>query len=201
VITAVLLAAGLSSRMGQSKPLLPFGEQTIIDQILSTLMKCSIDEVLVVTGYMREAVEEQLSGWAVRSVFNPEFDTGEMLSSVQVGLRSASIDAEAAMILLGDQPSLEETVVEMVLTDYRDGKGDIVIPSYQMRRGHPIIIGRAYWKDILDLGEGETLRDFFKGATEVIHHVEVSTPTVLRDMDTPADYRRELADHLGRRQT
>lgn len=187
--------------MGQSKPLLPFGEQLVIERILSVLTKCSIDEVLVVTGYMREAVEEQLPGWGVRSVFNTEFETGEMLSSVQVGLRSASVDAEAAMILLGDQPGLEETVVEMVLTDYRDGKGYIVIPSYQMRRGHPIIVDRSYWKDILDLREGETLRDFFKGANEVIHHVEVSTPTVLRDMDTPADYRRELADYLGRRQT
>lgn len=187
--------------MGQSKPLLPFGKHLVIERILSVLTNCSIDEALVVTGYMREAVEERLSEWSVRSVFNPEFETGEMLSSVQVGLRSVSAEADAAMILLGDQPGLKETVVEMVLKDYRDGKGDIVIPSYQMRRGHPIIIGRAYWKDILDLGEGETLRDFFKGTTEVIHHVEVSTPTVLRDMDTPADYRRELADYLESRQT
>jgi molybdenum cofactor cytidylyltransferase len=197
MIMAIVLAAGLSTRMGQSKPLLPFGEWTVIEHILSVLGECSIGAIRVVTGYECEAVERCLMGWPVQMVFNPNYATGEMLTSLQIGLRSALDEVDAALIVLGDQPALERSVVEKIVATYRSGRGSIVIPSYQMRRGHPLLIDRKHWRDILALSEGQTLRDFFRSAAEAIHHVEVTTPSVLRDMDTPADYRRELANYLG----
>lgn len=179
--------------------MLPFGERAVIEHILSVLRECPVDEVLVVTGYEREALERRLSGWPARAVFNPRYTTGEMLSSVQAGLRSTQ--AEAALMVLGDQPALERAVVEQVVAAYEHGHRGVVIPSYHMRRGHPMLIGREHWPAILALREGQTLRDFFREAGGAIHHVEVSTASVLRDMDTPAEYQRELADYLGQRLT
>ena len=72
-----------------------------------------------------------------------------------------------------------------------------MVPSYQMRRGHPILIARNNWEEILTLEKGQTLRDFFKRAADKIYYVIVSTPTVMSDMDTPADYHRELDRHSG----
>ena len=197
MITAIVLAAGLSSRMGQTKPLLPWGQQTIIEHILSVLRDCAIEEMLVVTGHEREAVERRLAEWLVRAVFNPHYATGEMLASIRVGLLSAAVEAEAALIVLGDQPALETSVIDKIVAAYRNGQRHIVAPSYQMRRGHPLLISRKYWRDILALGEGQTLRDFLRRNGEAIHYVEVTTPSVLQDMDTPDDYRRELEGFLS----
>jgi len=196
-----MLAAGFSTRMGRSKPLLPFGKQTVVEHIVSVLAECPVGEILVITGHDREAVERRLAGWPVRAVFNPDYATGEMLSSIQAGLRSAAAEAGAALIVLGDQPALERSVVEEIVAAYRSGQGSLVAPSFQMRRGHPLIVGRKHWEAILALGTGQTLRDFFRGVGQAVHHVVVNTPTVLRDMDTPADYERELAEHLSRHPT
>lgn len=200
MITAIVAAAGLSTRMGQSKPLLPFGERTVIEHIVTILQKCPVDETLVITGHEREAVEQRLAKWPVRAVFNPHYTSGEMLPSIQIGLAAAATAAQAALIILGDQPGLEQSVVEEVIDAYYNGQGAVIVPSYQMRRGHPLLIDRKHWAEIQALKESQTLRDFFKGVNVIIHHVEVTTPTVLRDMDTPTDYRRELADYLSRRQ-
>lgn len=195
-ITALVLAAGLSTRMGgHPKPLLPLGNRTVLEHILTALSACPVGQVIVVTGHCHQAVEELVARGPARSVFNPEYSSGEMLTSIQVGLRSAPAESDAAMIVLGDQPALDVSVVERVIAAYRAGKGSVVIPSYQMRRGHPILIGRNHWDEILKLGEGQTLRDFMKSVGAQIHHVEVDTPAILRDMDTPADYRRELAEY------
>jgi molybdenum cofactor cytidylyltransferase len=197
MITAIVLAAGLSTRMGQSKPLLPFGQRTVIEHILSTLQECPLDAILIVTGHEREALERRLAGWPIRTIFNPQFATGEMLSSIQIGLRSTPDQTAAALIVLGDQPALERSVVEQVVAAYRRGAGSIVIPSHQLRRGHPLLIDRRHWAEILALRDGQTLRDFFREAAGAILHVEVATAGVLRDMDTPVDYRRELVAYLS----
>ncbi len=188
MITALVLAAGLSSRMGRSKPLLPYGEHTVVEHIVSVLRQCPLAEIMVITGFEAGRVTQQLRGLPVRTVFNPGYSSGEMLSSLQVGLRAAAPSATGVLLALGDQPALEPDVVRQVLA----AEGEVVFPSYQMRRGHPMLIRRHLWPGILALREGQTLRDFFKNDRVRIQHVNVATPTVLRDMDTPEDYQREL---------
>lgn len=196
LVSAVVLAAGLSTRMGgQPKPLLPFGDGTVVEHILTVLSACSLHELVLVTGHGHEAFERLLAHWNVCTVFNPQYASGEMLSSIQVGLGSLSTDSDATLIVLGDQPALSAPVVERVIAAYRQGRGSIIIPSFQMRRGHPILIGRNHWQNILRLEQGQTLRDYMRIVGSEICHVEANTPTILRDMDTPEDYRRELAQY------
>lgn len=191
MINALVLAAGQSTRMGQLKQLLPFGRHTIIEQVVTTLLASPVHEVVVVTGCEAVRVSEALRAYPVRCVFNPDFAAGEMISSVQVGLRALGPDAAAALLAVGDQPQIEVRIVEQVLAAWRSGSTDrIVIPSYQMRRGHPICLPRVLWPAVWALGWQDSLRSLWRDYAGQIEHVVVDTPSILGDLDTPDDYHR-----------
>lgn len=185
MITAVVLAAGQSKRMGRPKMLLPWGETTVLEHVIHTLISAGLEEILVVTGGVREKVEALLQGSA-RLVFNPDYERGEMLSSLQVGLREAS--GEAVLVVLGDQPQVQKSSLELVLEVFFRTRSSIIVPSYNMRRGHPWLIAKKYWKEIMEMGSGISLRDFLNRHADEIHYVDVDDPGVLQDLDTPADY-------------
>lgn len=191
-IAAIVVAAGLSTRMRAPKQLLPYGRHTVIEQIGSVLLECQLAEVVVVTGHERQAVEAKLADWPVRPVFNSRYQSQEMLSSVQCGLLALAPAVQAALIVLGDQPQLESIVVKMLIEAYQRGAGRLIIPSFQMRRGHPILIDRIYWPEILALDANETLRQVIDTHADEIHYVLVETNSILSDIDTPEDYQREL---------
>jgi molybdenum cofactor cytidylyltransferase len=193
VISAIVLAAGLSTRMGQLKQLLPYEEHTVIEQVVSALLASPVDEVLVVTGHKREAVEAALVRWPVKAVFNPDYAQGEMLSSVQAGLRATSAACQAALLAVGDMPAIQPSVIARLICAYRAAGDDFVyIPSYQMRAGHPVLVPRPHWGAILSLPRGENLRSVLRAKDTHVQWVVVDTPSVLRDIDTPSDYQREL---------
>ena len=187
MITALILAAGQSKRMGQPKMLLPWGETTVLEQVITTFKAADVDDVLVVTGGARAQVEA-LVGALARTVFNPNYAEGEMLSSVQAGLAGISPEAEAALIGLGDQPQVQEKSVRLVLDEYRKSKASIIVPSFRMRRGHPWLVAQSHWSEILNKQSPTSLRDFLNGHQAEIHYVEFDNDSILQDMDTPEDY-------------
>jgi molybdenum cofactor cytidylyltransferase len=189
-VGAVVLAAGQSKRMGQPKLVLPWGRQTVIEHVVSQLSEAGIQEIVVVTGGAREMVAAALAGWPVRMGHNPEFSHSEMMASLQIGIRLLSPGIQAMLIVLGDQPTLESKVVKQVVDRYIDSRASLVIPSYQMRRGHPWLVRRELWKDLLDLGPEETMRDFLRRHEHQIAYIQVDSPGILEDMDTPEDYER-----------
>jgi molybdenum cofactor cytidylyltransferase len=191
-IAAVVLAAGLSRRMGVPKLVLPWSTTTVIGQVVSVLLEAGLGEILVVSGGSESAVIEALHGQAVQFVHNQHYPSGEMLSSVQAGLRAAMLGvAQSALIVLGDQPQLQVQVVAGLVQHWQESNAAILIPSYQLRRGHPWLIRRNLWLQILDLPAGETLRDFLKYNQESIHYLPVETDSILQDLDTPEDYDRQ----------
>jgi molybdenum cofactor cytidylyltransferase len=191
-IGAVVLAAGMSKRMGQSKVLLPWsGRKTIIEHILDQLVLARIQHITVVTGHRSGDLRERVGHLATSVVYNPHYASGEMLSSLKAGLSAMPSHISAALVVLGDQPRLQPRVVMQVLTAYAEGAGTIVAPSYQMRRGHPILIDRRYWPEILDLPDDGAPRDVIDRHKDSIAYVNVDTDSVLRDIDTPQDYQQE----------
>jgi molybdenum cofactor cytidylyltransferase len=187
MITALILAAGQSKRMGQPKMLLPWGTTTVLGQVIHIFKAAGVEDILVVTGGAREQVEV-LVGVSARTVFNPGFAEGEMLSSIQVGLAELSPETEAVLIGLGDQPQVQERSVKLVVDEYAKSKASLVVPSFQMRRGHPWLATRKHWSEILHLDPGDTLRDFLNRHATDIRYVEVNDPGILKDLDTPHDY-------------
>ena len=188
MITALILAAGQSKRMGQPKMLLPWGETNVLEKVIATFEAAGVEDILVVTGGAREQVEA-LVGKSAQTVFNPEFAKGEMLSSVQAGLARLKPEVEATIIALGDQPLVQERSVQLVIEEYHRSGASIVVPSFQMRRGHPWLVARRHWDEILQMRSPESLRDFLNHYANEIHYVPINNNSILQDLDTPEDYR------------
>ena len=191
MISAVILAAGKAQRMGQPKMALSWGSTTVIGQVVRTLIEAGVPDILVVTGGYRQEVETALQGLPVRMAYNSRYEEGEMVSSLQIGLVNLPESAEAALVVLGDQPKIQLSVIAALVDLYRSGQPDLVVPSYQMRRGHPWLIARRLWDEVLAWTPERTLRDLLQTHADEIVYLPVDTPSVLMDLDTPADYERE----------
>jgi molybdenum cofactor cytidylyltransferase len=188
---AIVLAAGESRRMGTPKQLLPFGGKTILLTVVDRLLSSRADGVLVVLGCRAEEVRATLGDRPVRTLFNPDYARG-MLTSVQAGVAALPPEATAALICLGDQPSVDPGVVDRVIeAQRRTGKG-IVIPTFNGRRGHPALVGLRYRDEILALAGEPGLKAVMRGHPQDTVEVEVHRPEILDDIDTPEDYQKAL---------
>jgi len=190
MISAIILAAGQSKRMGQPKLLLPWGNLTVIEQVITTFLDAGIQELIVVTGGSREQLEGILRPYPIRTIHNPNYAEGEMLYSIQCALRALPDHAQATLIGLGDQPQVEEKIVRSICEVYRERKSKLIVPSFEMRRGHPWLVVRPLWDEILALKKPESPRDFLNRHAPDIHYLNVDTETVLADLDTPEDYQK-----------
>jgi len=193
-ITALILAAGQSRRMGTPKMLLPWGKTTVLGQVVATFAQAGIGEIVIVTGGARQAVEAEVNrlarDFALRCVHNSQSEPGDMLSSLQCGLASLGSQVGSALIGLGDQPQLSLAAALAVISAYESSSAQLIVPSHDMRRGHPWLVQRALWAELLALGAPLTLRDFLNAHAGDISYVEADQ-TILKDLDTPADYQRE----------
>lgn len=190
MIAAIILAAGQSKRMGRPKMLLPWGPSTVIEHVITVFLQTGIEDIVVVTGGAREQVEKVLRSYPVHKIHNSKYEEGEMLSSLQLGLRVLPNRVQAALIGLGDQPQVQERSVRLVWEAYQETKSRLVVPSFQMRRGHPWLAARPLWDEILALQPPQSARDFLNRHAPEIHYVEVDTASILADLDTPEDYQK-----------
>ena len=194
LITAVILAAGLSRRMGSPKMLLPWGGTSVLGQTASVYAEAGVTEIVVVTGGAQQAVEAECrrlaATYPLRWVNNPDYERGEMISSLQCGLAFLKPEIEAALVGLGDQPQLSLAAVQMVVSTWVSTDKPLIVPSPKLRRGHPWLLRRELWGSLLALPPADTLRDFLNSHASEIVYVDTDE-TVLKDLDTPADYQRE----------
>ncbi len=194
-VMGIVLAAGLSTRMGQPKVLMEWRNgETILDHVLSQIKgRGGVFWSWVITGATDQAVRDVVYSKSTRAhaKYNPDYATGEMLSSLKVGLRAMPENIGAALIVLGDQPSIKHDVVQKVLQKYAETLAPIVAPSYQMKRGHPILIDRSLWGEILALPDDGAARDVINAHANEIAYVNVDDDSILRDVDTPEAYQDE----------
>ena len=191
MICAVVLAAGLSSRMGVQKLLLPFGGKTVIGHIVDQLFASTIGEVHVVVGHQAERISAELSARAVTIVNNPNYKSG-MLSSVRRGIQSLPEECRAVMVVLGDQPSITTELINKMLKSFAATEKSILVPLYEGRRGHPVLFSRQYRDEIMTHYNDVGLRGLLHSHPKEIFELTVTTASVLCDMDYPEDYRREI---------
>lgn len=190
-IAAVIAAAGFSRRMGEFKQLLPWAEHTVIETVVANLVAANLAPVLCVVGHRGAEVAQALADSPALVLTNPDYHQAEMLRSYQVGVRHLSThapDVQGTLLALGDQPHIPVWVLQAIVAQAQDTPMQIVIPSHQMRRGHPIYLPRRFWPDLLALGVEDTLRDLLSRHSAGIHYVNVDTDAIRRDMDTPEEY-------------
>ena len=191
MIWAIILAGGESKRMGKPKMLLPYGEKSIIETVIDNALQSQIDNTLVVLGAANIKISENIKNYPAKTTVNPNYRQG-MLSSIQWGFNFLPEDATAAMILLGDQPSIPTFVIDKVIeSHYKSAKG-IILPACGSRRGHPILIDLKYKSDINHLSDEIGLRGLLYDHPDDIEEIEVDTPSIHNDIDTAEDYKRSL---------
>jgi molybdenum cofactor cytidylyltransferase len=188
MITAIVLAAGQSKRMGQQKMLMAWRNTTVIGKVINTLLEAGVSDIRVVTGGNQADLIDILKDYDISYVYNKDFANGEMLTSVQVGLGSVGDESEAVLVVLGDQPQIEREIVMDVVDRYDLTHHKIIVPSYRMHRGHPWLVEKSYWTEIQNLQRPMTLRDFLTAHHSAIDYLIVDSPSVIQDLDTQADY-------------
>ena len=180
--------------MGEPKQLLPFGESTIVETVVDSMLGAKFDEVIVVLGHCAEQIQEQLGTRPIRTVFNADYREG-MLTSAQAGVQALEA-SDAFALMLVDQPFITSALIDQVIDAYTQTDKRIALPSYNYRRGHPVLFHRQYAHDILALGaESGGVRTLFKKYGNDIHYVPVDTDRVLRDIDYREDYERALQEN------
>ncbi len=182
---AIVLAAGKSTRMGVNKLLLNVAGRTILDRLLDALEESLVGEIVVVLGHDPESIRPVAEAHRVRAVLNTGYERG-MTSSFQVGLRGLS--ADAAFLVLGDQLGLDPGLLDsMAGLMESDPSALIVSPVHEGRYGHPVLFRKQLFKEIMGLGEGETVRDVVVRHGGAHRTVEGGPWSVL-DIDTPEDF-------------
>lgn len=187
-IAAVVLAAGLSTRMGRLKQLLPFGDddRPLVELVVSRV-RAQVERVIVVLGHQAGEISPLLRAHDVVPVVNEDYERG-MVTSVQCGIRAAT-DARGYLICLGDQPGLSADALALVLRQAARIHKGIAIPVSGGRRGHPIYITRHYRAEILELPHDVGLNTVTGRHGEDTILVAVDGEGVLIDVDTPREYR------------
>ena len=187
----IVLSAGLSLRMKQPKLLLPWGRTSVLGTVIQSFQNAGVNEIKVVTGGFGEEVAREALKFGAKSVFNPNFANGEMLDSIQTGLTSEmGTEYQAAFVALGDQPAVKSADILEIAKCYFDTRAPLIIPSYQMRRGHPWLVSRELWSDLLALKNPRTMHDFIEVNREKITYQVINNPGILQDLDTPEDYEK-----------
>lgn len=189
-ITAVVLAAGESKRMGKTKQLLPWGDTTVLGQVLQNLKASSVHDILVISGHDAEPVEAIAYAEDVYALRNTQYASGEMISSLQTAVRHLPPNIDAILVMLADQPLVTPAIIDQILTAYRQGQGDIIAPMYNGQRGNPVLISRRFFEELLALPPGSAPRDLLRRQPEAIHMVEIADDSILIDLDDPETYQR-----------
>ena len=191
MIWAVILAAGESKRMQEPKLLLPFGKRSIIEEVVAIAVSSKADRTLLVLGAFKDNILQKIRTKPVQTVVNNNYASG-MLSSVQMGFNSLPEGTHAALVMLGDQPSVSTTVINRIReTDRKTQKG-IVLPTFNGERGHPVLIDLKYREEINRLRPEVGLRGDVYGNPDDVCEVAIDSSSILRDIDTPQDYKKEL---------
>jgi len=203
MISAVLLAAGESKRMGTLKQLIELDGEPMALRSLRTLLAAPIDEIIIVLGNSHTVVSEKLflnistaemtphGCVAVRSVVNRQSHEG-MGSSIKTGIHALSPSSEAAVIALADQPFIRScTVTELIRAFTASGKG-IALPRYGGRRGHPVIFNAKYYQSLCALSPDRGANTILRDNSYDILILDVDDEGILIDIDTPEDLARHI---------
>jgi molybdenum cofactor cytidylyltransferase len=184
---AVILAAGLSSRMAPVNKLLTYlGDRPVIRYVVQTSLDAGLDPVTVIVGPNREALRAALEGLPVRIVGNDGYEEG-LASSIRAGVAAIAADIDAAVFLLGDMPLIAPRHLAPLLVAFAPAEGrSICIPTYGTKRGNPVLWSAQHFPRLLELSGDQGARALLHDLTDHIFEVEMPDDAVLVDIDTQA---------------
>jgi molybdenum cofactor cytidylyltransferase len=193
-LSALIPAAGMSTRFEQHKPLLKLGSHTLIEKVILLFRQSGIEDIIVVTGHNNEMIEPLIRQAGAKAVFNQNFKTG-MLSSIQTGVRALSPRSAGFFLLPADIPLVRPATIHALMSSFDDisddliTSGKIIIPQFDGEAGHPPLIPARLISEILSLGADSNLGDLISRQKQK-KIVQVQDRAILMDADTQPDYER-----------
>ena len=185
-VTGIVLAAGRSSRMGAFKPLLPFGETTVVYSCINSLRSGGVHTVMVVLGHRAEEIRDHLKNTGVLFAFNPDPE-GDMSSSISRAVSDIPKDTKAMVLTPVDYPGVGSEVVSQLIDEWRNGHG-LVKPTFEGRGGHPVLVDSIFSDELLNLSSDLGLKAVFDKHMDQVRRVPVRSKYIARDIDTWDDY-------------
>ena len=181
---ALIVAAGMSKRMGEFKPMLSIGSISIAQRVIATLQQSGVSKIVMVTGYNATALERHLSGNGVIFLRNDHYETTQMFDSVRIGLRYLKGKCDRVLFTPVDVPLFTAGTVKAIL----DSGAALACPMCEGKQGHPILIAEPLIQEILlDCGE-QGLKGAMDRCSEPLVRIDVEDPGTIQDADTPEDY-------------
>jgi molybdenum cofactor cytidylyltransferase len=190
-IWAIVLAAGESRRMGSPKMILPYEGMTIIEKVLENVLASDVEKVVTVLGSHSVEIMKVIERFPVLHCYNSNFRDG-MFSSVKCGFEHLPGDFRAALVFLGDQPMVETSVINQMIIAYQESGKGILVPVFDKKRGHPLLVDKKYRDEIIDLDDPEGLKGLLRRHPDDLLEVTAETPSVLDDIDTREDYNNQI---------
>ena len=190
IVTGLVLAAGGSTRLGAPKQLLPYGNTTLLDHVLSTARACEFDQLVCVIGGSAQEIRRRVDLRNIEVVENRHFGEG-CSSSIAAALNTVNPKTDVLVLMLGDQPGVTTQTVATVLAGRNDSA--YAACAYENGRGHPLAFARSTFKDLQALHGDKGVWKLLDRAADAVVDVPVPGP-IPRDVDTEADYRAVLAE-------
>ena len=191
IVSAILLAAGKSKRMGIDKLSLPWIGKTVLEHCLDALLRSEAKEVIVVLGIRNKKLQELFCRPKVKTVVNP-FSNRGMSASVRRGIRVIHPGVHGILIALGDQPLLKTRTINGLIHAFEKWKRGIIVPFFRGRRGHPVIFHRRYKEELLDLKGDVGGKSIIERHRKDVQLVPVKSIGVVIDIDTWQDYKNQI---------
>ena len=192
MISAVILAAGESKRMGKPKPLLKFNDKTFLEQIISVLKSSDIDTVTVVLGARAETIRQSIDLSETNVVINNNYQKGQ-LSSLIAALQNIPDDTEAILLCLVDHPFITKDLVNTIVAEFKQTASPIIVPVYNKQRGHPTLFASSLFNELLNAPEDQGARYVLYSNEDKVTELETTEPAARISIDTPADYKSHFA--------
>jgi len=193
MLSAIILAAGESKRMGKLKQLMPLGKSTLLEQAINNLLNSSVDETIVVVGHRAEEITRAIaSRYPVKIMFNPDYQNG-MSTSIIAGLKQVDPKSKAVMLALADQPLVESGTINQLIDAFNRHDKGIAVPTHRNRRGNPVIFAVKYKAELLKLKGDIGGREIIKNHPDDVLEVPVDSESVISDIDTKDDYKSKLS--------
>ena len=189
-IGALIVAAGMSSRMGEFKPMLSIGSISVAQRVIATLSQSGVSKIVMVTGYNATVLERHLSGNGIIFLRNEAYETTQMFDSVKIGLRYLQGKCDKILFTPVDVPLFTAKTVKTIL----DSGASLTCPMCEGKQGHPILIANELIPEILnDCGE-MGLKGAMDRCSVPLKRIDVDDPGTIHDADTPEDF-SQLVDY------
>lgn len=187
-LSAIILSAGYSSRMGELKPLLKFGNKYALELLAETYMKSKIDDIIVVVGYRADDIMDSLKHLKVKWVVNSKYDEG-MYSSIKKAIMELDEDSTGFFVNPVDVPIIKPSTIESLIREFTKTEKGIIYPLFNNEKGHPPIISNKYKEKIIENSAPGGLKNLLDLYLQDSYELPVCDNGVLMDMDSPLDYK------------